>query len=151
MLLGWRRHSWLKIVTGWSNTSATMSSRNCEKYSWSTLSVARYLRSHSHRRADAGCCVLNPAPAQEWPRNSEGPKSRYRNITVITSPPMIRTGKEKHVLTLHVIKQYVWSPWCCSLRTRTLFYIPLHVYVIFNTAWKTWIWLPSGMQRRVVW
>jgi hypothetical protein len=66
-------------LSGWSSTRTTIGSKNCEKYSLSTLGVARYLRSYCDRWADADCCVLLRAPAQERPRKSEGPT----NITTI--------------------------------------------------------------------
>jgi hypothetical protein len=85
-------------LSGWSNTRSTISSKNCEKYSRSTLGVTRYLRSYWDRRADAGCCVLLRAPAQERRRKSEGPTPRCTNITTIIFPQISK-------------------PWCINTQT----------------------------------
>jgi hypothetical protein len=82
-------------LSGWSNTRATISSKNCEKYSRSTLGMARYLRSYWDRRADAGYCVLLSAPAQERPRMSEGPAPRCTNIITIF-PRICKAAMRKH-------------------------------------------------------
>jgi hypothetical protein len=79
-------------LSGWVNTRATISYNNREKYSRSTLGVAIYLRSYWDRRADAGCCVLLRAPAQERPRKSEGPTPRGTNITTIIFPRTSKTA-----------------------------------------------------------
>jgi hypothetical protein len=102
-------------LSGWSNTRATISSKNCEKYSRNTLGVARYLRSYWDRRSDAGCCVLLRAPAQERPRKSEEPTPRCTNITIIIFPRIRKTANEEGLL---------YKLWCTSLWN---FNINLHV------------------------
>jgi hypothetical protein len=70
-------------LSGWSNTRATVSPKNCKKYNRSTLAVARCLHSCWDRRVDAGCCVLRRAPAQERLRKSEGPTPRCTYIITV--------------------------------------------------------------------
>jgi hypothetical protein len=48
------------------------------------------------RQAEAGCCVLLRAPAQERPRNSEEPMPRCTNITTIF-PRISKTAMRKPV------------------------------------------------------
>jgi hypothetical protein len=43
-------------------------------------------------RADAGCCVLLRATAQEPLRKSEGPTPRCTNITVVIFPLISKTA-----------------------------------------------------------
>jgi hypothetical protein len=79
-------------LSWWSNTRAAVSS---EKYSRRTLGVARYLLSYWYRRADAGCCVLLRAPAQERPRKNEGPTPRCKKYCHNYIPPISKTAMRK--------------------------------------------------------
>jgi hypothetical protein len=53
-------------LSGWLNTRVAISSKNCEKYSRSTLGVAQYLRSYWDRRTNECCSVLLCVPVKQW-------------------------------------------------------------------------------------
>jgi hypothetical protein len=98
-------------LSGWSNTRATISFKNCENYSRSTLNVARYLRSYWDRRADAGCFVLLRAPAQERPWKSEGPTPRCTNINTIIFRRKSKTAMRKPAHDEDLLYLYFKQNW----------------------------------------
>jgi hypothetical protein len=120
------------------------SSKNCEKYSRSTLGLARYLRSYWDRRADAGCCVLLRAPAQKRQRKSEGPTPRCTNITTIVfffsqkrKTAMCKPSNEAGLL-------YEWMA-LLQLSVHTLLVVSgalgLEILILFISAWtKMYSW-----------
>jgi hypothetical protein len=111
-------------LSGWSKTRLTISSKNCEKCSLSTLGVARYVRGYWDRRADAGCCVLLSAPAQGRPRKSEGPTPRCTNITTVFFSQMSKPANEESLLyqKCHQVSM-------CSLHVATqISYVELNFF-----------------------
>jgi hypothetical protein len=108
-------------LSGWWNTRATVSSKNCEKYSRITLGVARYLHSYWDRRADAGCCVTpcagTRATAKEWGTYAAMYNYYHSNFPRISKTAMRKPANEEGIvyciIRFPVAPVMIWKddPW----------------------------------------
>jgi hypothetical protein len=95
-------------IAGWKLTdNLTHGQQSGQKTAENMFSMAQYLHSWD-RQADAGCCVLLPAPAQEQPWTSKEPTWQHTVITAVIFLWISKTAMHKPTNKMCLLHKTTW-------------------------------------------